>query len=365
MAQAVVSPFSPLQQSGVTALNPPDLIVASRAPTTTDFQWFVGTIWVRLNTASYILIGKPANVANWQAMSVSGTVATLTGDSGGAITPTADNIDLLGTADQITTTGSGHQIVWSVADPFIPTGDVEISGTLDVTGLTTLGALTQVGTLSLNATGAATTTIGSASAGNIAVDTTGFVTINADAASSFTTTDAGADLSLLSTLGSVNITAGESATDSIVINSLIGGIQINASGAAAGEDISLTATGSSINLVSTEAAVANAIRLNASAADGGIDVDCGTGGITIDSTGAFSIDGAAASNVTTTGAGIDLTLSSVGGSVLVSSTENAALAIRLHANGGTSETIQLHADQGTGVGSINLLSDVGGITLNA
>lgn len=79
----------------------------------------------------------------------------------------------------------------------------------------------------------------------------------------------------------------------------------------------------------------------------------------------FSIDATTASNVTVTGAGADLTLSSVLGSVLVSSTEDAALAIRLHANGGTSETIQLHSDLGTGVGSINLLSDVGGITLTA
>lgn len=86
--------------------------------------------------------------------------------------------------------------------------------------------------------------------------------------------------------------------------------------------------------------------------------------ITLDAV-AFSIDGTAASNVTVTGAGADLTLSSSGGSVLVSSTEDAALAIRLHANGGTSETIQIHSDQGTGVASVGLLSDVGGLTLRA
>jgi len=84
--------------------------------------------------------------------------------------------------------------------------------------------------------------------------------------------------------------------------------------------------------------------------------------ITLDAV-AFSIDGTAASNVTTTGAGIDLTLSSVLGSVLVSSTENAALAIYLHANGGITETIDLHADQGTAVSSVNIHSDVGGITI--
>lgn len=89
------------------------------------------------------------------------------------------------------------------------------------------------------------------------------------------------------------------------------------------------------------------------------------GDITVDSAAGISLDAATASNFTVTGAGADLTLKADGGSVLVESTENAALAIRLHANGGVLETIQLHADQGTDVASIGLLSDVGGITLRA
>ncbi len=132
----------------------------------------------------------------------------------------------------------------------------------------------------------------------------------------------------------------------------------------AGIDLTLDSAAGQLILTGGEAAV-NAVRVQADDAAGGIDIDAGTGGITIDTTGAFSIDGQAASNVTVTGAGLDLTLASVLGSVLVSSTENAALAIRLHANGGTSETIQVHSDQGTGVASVGLLSDVGGITLRS
>lgn len=160
-----------------------------------------------------------------------------------------------------------------------------------------------------------------------------------------------ASVDILSDVGGITLTSGLASTDAINLVSTAGGLDVNAA--------------LEINIDSSEAAVADAVRIVASAADGGIDIDAGTGGITIDSTGAFSIDGAAASNVTTTGAGIDLTLASVLGSVLISSTEDAALAIRLHANGGTSETIQLHSDQGTGVDSISLLSDVGGITLTA
>lgn len=186
-----------------------------------------------------------------------------------------------------------------------------------------------------------------AGTGGIAIDSTGAISIDAAAASNFTVTGA-FDNTFSSSAGSINISGGEAAADAINIDAAAGGLDV---------DVALQ-----MNLDSSQAAN-NAVRINASAGTGGIDVDAGSGGIAIDTTGAFSIDGAAASNVTTTGAGIDLTLNSVLGSVLVESTENAALAIRLHANGGTSETIQIHADQGTGVASLDLLSDVGGITL--
>lgn len=188
-----------------------------------------------------------------------------------------------------------------------------------------------------------------AGTGGITLDSTGAISIDAQAASNFTVTGA-FDNTFSSSAGSINISGGEAAADAINIDAAAGGLDV---------DVALQ-----MNLTSSQAAN-NAVRILSSAATGGIDIDAGTGGITIDSTGAFSIDGSAASNVTATGAGIDLTLSSVLGSVLVESTENAALAIRLHANGGVLETIQLHADQGTAVTSLDLLSDVGGITLRA
>ena len=52
--------------------------------------------------------------------------------------------------------------------------------------------------------------------------------------------------------------------------------------------------------LSSDGASADAINIVTSNAAGGIDIDAGTGGIAIDSTGAFSIDGAAASNITVT-----------------------------------------------------------------
>lgn len=53
------------------------------------------------------------------------------------------------------------------------------------------------------------------------------------------------------------------------------------------------------------------------------------------------------------------------GTMTVTSDDNAADAIYLHANAGVNETIRLHSDQGTGVASISLLSDVGGLTFTS
>lgn len=205
------------------------------------------------------------------------------------------------------------------------------------TGLTADG--TGVVTLASSADATISTATGSfvVSAGENATDavkieaTNGGVQILASAAS------AGEDIVVTATGSSIRLTSTESATDSINIESTLGGVKILASGASAGEDIILTATGSSIRLTATESATDS------------INIESTLGGINILASGAS--------------AGEDINITATGSSVNVSSTENAALAIYLHADGGASETIRLRADQGTGAASIDLLSDVGGITL--
>ena len=96
------------------------------------------------------------------------------------------------------------------------------------------------------------------------------------------------------------------------------------------------ATDSSLILSSTGTG-ADALQINTSA--GGIDI-----------------------TATGNAAGEDIDISSAA-SINLTATEDAANAILITANGGTSETIKIHSDQGTGAGSIELLSDVGGITL--
>jgi len=201
----------------------------------------------------------------------------------------------------------------------------------------------------------------------------------------------------------INITGTQNAGDAIRILASAGGIDVDAVGAA-GEDINITNTGGSLFLIASEAD-SQAVRIQASNAAGGIDIDAGTAGIDIATTGVLSIDSAGATNLTATGA-FDLTLQSTAGSVIVSASESAADALQLlstaggidilasgasagedidivatgssvnitsteddvgaiyiRANGGVSERVRLHADQGTAVDSVRVESDAGGLTL--
>lgn len=132
----------------------------------------------------------------------------------------------------------------------------------------------------------------------------------------------------------------------------------------AGIDLTIDSAAGQLILTGGEAA-ANAVRIQADDAAGGIDIDSGSAGIAVDSTGAISLDAAAASNFSVSGAGVDLNLASSAGRIIATAGEDAADAIYLRANAGTSETIRLHADQGTGAASVALVSDVGGITLTS
>ena len=63
--------------------------------------------------------------------------------------------------------------------------------------------------------------------------------------------------------------------------------------------------------------------------------------------------------------GTDTALTNATGKLKITSTVNAAEAIRIRANGGTDETIKIYSDQGTGTDSISLVSDAGGVTVEA
>lgn len=188
---------------------------------------------------------------------------------------------------------------------------------------------------------------------------------------------AGKDIDVVCTSGSINFTAGENVANSMVFTNK--GFQVATTGAA-GQDISLSNTGGSITLLATENAAQN-IYLHA---NGGasetiqLHADQGTGDTSVyalSDAGGVTLSGgkaaATAVNILAPNGGVTMTVGADGilpsttGAFTVVSTKNAAQAIELHANGGTSETIRIRSDQGTATTSLDLLSDVGGITLNA
>jgi len=395
-------------------------------------------MWVRTDTAQvYILAQLASGLASWTLASPGASdVDTLTGDSGGAISPAAGNITLAG-GTNIASVGSGSTITFnldaaislatSVTSPlylvgaatdmsiraatgqdiimrmgdasgvnkvsFHDSADMEVAA-IDSNGGFTMGAITFTGLLTAAASATIETagtalnlgsdnsgdavnlgvgtvarainigtsaaahvvSIGNAAAGAITVDTAAGISLDAVTASNFTVTGT-ADLSLISTAGSINISGGEAATDAVNIDAAAGGIDM---------DCALQ-----LSLVSSEAAVADAIRIFASAADGGIDIDAGTGGITIDSTDAISIDGAAASNFSVSGAGVDLSLISAAGRVLVNGEEAAPDAVRILSAAGGLDTdvalqLSLVSSQAAAADSIRIFASAadGGIDID-
>jgi len=224
-----------------------------------------------------------------------------------------------------------------------------------------------VGICSGTSTGAVT--IGSSTSGAWAIDGTAGGTINADDSIGITCTagtidiDAtGGDLGIDATTKSILIDAGEAADDAITITATgtAGGIDITSLGdiditttGAAGEDITITNTGGSIAITATEN-VQNGVHIEAN-------------GGTSESINLYANQGTGASAATEHDASIQLQ-SDVGGIGLYTGL-NAANAIRLETNGGTSEGIILHSNQGTSVtegsASVQLLSDAGGICLES
>jgi hypothetical protein len=105
---------------GVKSTNPPNLIKSIRAPTTNDFKYPIGTLWINTVTSTSYQLVKAPGVWAILGTNTGGDIQTLTGGSGGAILPTLGNITLAGTANQIATIGAGSTITFSLIGPYTP-----------------------------------------------------------------------------------------------------------------------------------------------------------------------------------------------------------------------------------------------------
>ncbi len=236
MTVNTVSGQNELSYLGVRASNPPNQIVASRAPVSTaggDYQFAVGTLWV-----------DQVGLAAYELVNVLGTTGTWVGLGGGASdintinlnAPIAGNYTLAGTANQISKAETAGTTTFSIPVAFIAPGS--IASTTTLTGGTGITATT--GNI-VASTGNITSTLGSMSAattvtagtgitattGNI-VASTGNITSTLGSMSAATTVTAGTGITattgnivastgnITSTLGSVaagtTVTAGTSIT---------------------------------------------------------------------------------------------------------------------------------------------------------
>lgn len=99
----------PLAYLGTNATTPPNIITSNRAPTSADFRGYnIGDIWVDdVGDNAYILVSLANNLAVWNLAAAStGDLSTLTGNSGGPVSPLLANINLVGDGTTINVVGN-------------------------------------------------------------------------------------------------------------------------------------------------------------------------------------------------------------------------------------------------------------------
>ena len=215
------------------------------------------------------------------------------------------------------------------------------AGGMDITSAKVMDITTSANNANVNITPNGTGTLALGAAGNTAVtvDAKSFSIDASGDSSNITLATDGNDENLTiavtgNTDSSLILSSSGTAADALQITSA-GGMDIT-NGGAAGEDLDISSTNASLNLTAGEG-VANAIVINASNAAGGIDMDAGTGGITIDTTGTLSIDSAGgASNISHTAGSLVTTANALLGSISTNPTDatNNASLTGLTATGG-------------------------------
>ncbi len=283
---------NPLAYMGVKPSQPPQLLVRNAAPTANDvYNLVIGTLWVvqeKINPVAqdpeiYMLVNQEQNQATWVQIypgSGTGAVESLTGNSGGAVLPTAAdpaNINILGTGT-ITVVGNPGTNTLTVT----PSGDIASSfPTQSGTAVPSAGALTINGS-GVIATSGAGSTVTITPSGAIA---SSFITNPATGTatpSSGVLTFAGAGATVVSAAGStVTITSTDTGTTSFPTDSGTAtptAGAVNVLGGTAGRDINTSASGSTIHVDLNNAITLgdlSAIAANSNA------ISCTTGDINV------------------------------------------------------------------------------------
>lgn len=383
-------------------------IVAARAPTTSDTNFDLGQLWIFTTTGQiYGLANVASGSATWSVLGPGASdVDTLTGDSGGAISPVAGNITMAG-GTNLTTVGAagtitfnldaaislatsvtspiytasaadlninsatGQDIIMKMGDnagankvSFTDSDDAEVfsidsNGSIGtLAGLTVTGAFTTSGgAASINAssnfntvinsgTSTGTVTIGNGAAGAITVDTAAGISLDSATASNFTVTGA-ADLTLASTAGSVDITSGEAAaTDSILLNATAadGGVTIDAGSSGILVGISADCTPISIGDIVPTSARTITVGGGAVATAIADTIDIGPDGANTD---------AGASKVVTINNG-GVTLGTLTTNIGAGAVTSGTHTVNIQSGNAAAGTVATNISTGTGTKTVNL-----------
>ncbi len=364
--------------------------LATFDPSSTNVGYPLGKRWINKSGNSEFVLTSytPSNgtlSANWQtSASPTGSISTITGDSGGALSPSAGNINILGTAAQITTTGSGSTLTISIPTTFsigstagaaggtisVGTGDFVLAGAAasDIT----LGSGISTGNILFGAdqTSGTLTIGGSAQSGTIAIrggaggtveiaNTSGTTTLNLALGGGIN------NVNLATGLGNNIIAIGSTAgTSSIAMGVGTGNFSLNG---VAGSTYSIGASTTTGTILIGGTAQTGAITLGSSSGTNIVNLGTGAGATTINiATGVTNAktihigDGAISGNVitigSTTGTGA-ITLNAGLGPVTSNSNFICSGSIQ-------GITLYASADAG-GVAANNSLSNVNSTTIGA
>lgn len=231
---------------GVRATNPPNLIKAARAPNSNDKKYPQGTLWLNTVTTTAYMLTITAGLVTWIVLGsgTTGAITSITGDSGGAEVPSSGNFNILGTANQITVTGSANTETLSVSSTFVAPGSLTVTSGFTVSA----GTTSITGTTNINTTGAAVTSIGTGGTGATKV---GNATGNTQVTGSLT-----ASTSLTATLGNITATNGN-----LVLNTAGNKLLIKATSSATCSAGTFVLAGAATTVVANSAVTAASIIL--------------------------------------------------------------------------------------------------------
>ena len=292
---------------------------------------------VNVNTGGVTLGEVLTNVATGAITSGTHTVSIQTGNAAA------------GTVATNVSTGTGTKTV--------SVGNADGLTTVNIDAITLINDSIDVATSINTGTSTGTVSIGNAAAGAITVDTAAGISLDAATASNFTVTGAGLDLSLQGVGGAVNMTSTQAENDAIYIEASAanGGVQINAGtgGILIGNEADCT--GITLGLIAPTAdrtiTIGGGTVVTAAVAD---TINVGTGGATT------NVDSEKIVNINTGDLTLGVIEANIGSGAITSGTHTVSIQTGNAAAG----TVATNISTGTGTKTVSVGNADGLTTVN-